>query len=260
MIPKIPEEYKVLLDQLKNITLLILTIIDLIFIVLSAIYTFPITTEQAFLKFDLLVCILIFIDMTYEFITSKKGLREYFIKDKNIITLISILPIDLILFRYFMVFRLFRFIRIIRVVRVWHLKDNSSLRFFISNHLFNVLFIIFVLYTTLSSLLLMMFDDAFTSIGDGFWFTIITATTVGYGDITPASIIGKSITIFTIILGVIFVSVFTAYLSSIYDEQSDQETREQIEEIMQKNRKEIQSLEEKIDNLESKIDQLIEEK
>lgn len=254
------KKYQNLLSIIKNITLLILIVLDLMFIILSALCNFDMRTEQLLLVFDLIVCITIFIDLSYGYITSNKGLREYLITDKNIITLISILPIDLILFRYFMIFKLFRFLRILRVIRVWHLKDNRIVRFFISHRVFNVMFIIFIVYTALSSMLLLIFDSSVSSIGDGIWFTLITSTTVGYGDITPSSVIGRAITILTIIIGVIFVSVFTAFLSSIYDRQAYTLTREQIDYAMEKNEEEIKDLKNQINELEEKIDKLIEKK
>ncbi|MDO5826191.1 MAG: hypothetical protein BZ137_00610 [Methanosphaera sp. rholeuAM130] len=257
---KIKKEYLNLLGQVKNITLVILIVLDLMFIILSAVSNFDMQTEKLLLVFDIIVCIVIFIDLIYGYLTSNKGLHEYFITDKNIITLISILPLDLILFRYFMIFRLFRFLRILRVVRVWHLKDNGVIRFFVSHHVFNVLFVIFIVYTALSSVLLLLFDPSVSSLGDGIWFTLITSTTVGYGDITPTSIIGRAITILTIIMGVIFVSVFTAYLSSIYDRQSYNMAREDIEDVIQKNGEDIKDLKNQMDRLEEKIDKLIEKK
>ncbi len=255
---KIKKEYLNLLGQIKNITLVILIVLDLLFIILSAVSNFSIQTERLLLVFDLIVCIIIFIDLIYGYKTSNKGLHEYFITDKNIITLISIMPLDLIFFRYFMIFRLFRFLRIIKVVRVWHLKDNGIIRFFVSHQVFNILFIIFIVYTALSSILLLFFDPSVSSLGDGIWFTLITSTTVGYGDITPTSTIGRAITIITIIVGVMFVSVFTAYLSSIYDRQSINLTKEQIEEAALKNEEEIKDLKNQINRLEEKIDKLIE--
>ncbi|MBO7719562.1 MAG: ion transporter [Methanosphaera sp.] len=254
----IKNEYKNLLGQVKNIIILILIVVDLIFIILSAVSNFSMHTERLLLVFDLIVCIIIFIDLIYGYKTSHKGLHEYFITDKNIITLISIMPLDLIFFRYFMIFRLLKALRILKVIRIWHLKDNNILRFFVSHRVFNILIIIFILYTAFASILLLFFDPSFSSLGDGIWFTLITSTTVGYGDITPTSVIGRAITIMTIIVGVMFVSIFTAYLSSIYDRQSFNRTREQIEDTAEKNEKDMEELKNQINRLEEKIDQLME--
>ena len=113
------DENKYLLGELKNVILLILTVIDLIFIFLSITYSVNFRIENFFADYDFLVCILLFIDLSYEYYNSDKSLKEFFIDDKNLLSLISILPFD-ILFRYFSIFRLFRFMKIIKVVRVWN--------------------------------------------------------------------------------------------------------------------------------------------
>ena len=49
---------------------------------------------------------------------------------------------------------------------------------------------------------------------DALWWSIVTATTVGYGDIVPHTLLGKIIAIVIIIGGVIAVAVFTALMTS----------------------------------------------
>ena len=251
----IKEEHKLMLIEIKNLFLLIVTLIDLIFILISTFHPLTNSTDTLFLEFDFIVCILIFIDLMYGYFTSQKSLREYFIKDRNIITLISIVPFYFLL-RYFMIFPLFQFARIISIVRAWHLHKNSALRFFISHQLFNILFIILVLYITLSSVLLVIFDSAFNSIWDGFWFSIVTATSVGYGDITPVTSIGKALGVLTIIVGIIFVSVFTAYLSAIYNERFDEENRKNVISYLNESKEERDELREEIKKLKEYIKSL----
>jgi len=142
----------------------------------------------------------------------------------------------------------------------------DSLVFFIQNHLLKLLFIILVIYVVISSVLLIVLDDAFTTLGDAFWFIVITTSTVGYGDITPVSPIGKSLTILTILIGIIFVSIFTAYLSAVYNEKPEMETRETIKNnaklVEDNNRllhKELGELNEKISRLEDENSHLKED-
>jgi uncharacterized membrane protein YgaE (UPF0421/DUF939 family) len=79
---------------------------------------------------------------------------------------------------------------------------------------------------------------------------------VGYGDITPVGPVGKLLSILTIIVGVIFVSVFSAYLSSSYDEQSDEETRKTIEKYMKTNEENFNELKKQVSDLTEYIKKL----
>lgn len=253
----IRDDYRHFGNELKNAILLILTLIDLIFIFLSIFTTFGNKVENIFADYDFIVCLLLFIDLMYEFYCSDRSLKEFFIKDKNIISLISILPFD-ILFRYFAVFRMLRFLRVIKIVRVWNvIKDRNSLYYFIHYHSFGVLFLLLLIYVSISSIFLILLEDSVNTVGEAFYFIVITATTVGFGDIVPVSPIGKALTIITIIVGIVFVAILTAHLTMIYNQQNSLQTRKALREsfsrtkkTVTKSNKEIKELHEKIDNLE----------
>lgn len=219
-----------LMGELKNVILLILTVIDLIFIFLSVAYSFDLRIDNFFADYDFMVCLLLFIDLSYDYYTSDRSLKEFFIDDKNILSLLSLFPFD-ILFRYFAVFRLFRFLKVFKVIRVYNVvKDIDSLFYFIQNHLFKLLFVVLMIYMAVSTVLLYYLDSGFTSMGDALWFVIVTTTTVGYGDLTPTSITGKYLTVLTMVIGILFVAIFTAYLSAIYNEKTEALTRKTVQE------------------------------
>lgn len=245
-----------ILSEMKNVLLVILTIIDLIFIFLSVIYSFDMEIDILFADYDFLVCLLLFVDLSYEFYTTDRSIKEFFIDDKNLLSLISLLPFDL-LFRYFAVFRLFRFLRIFKVVRVWHVfKDIDSLNYFIQNHLFKSLFIILGIYIGLASVLLIIFDDGFSTIGDAFWFIMITTSTVGYGDMVPVSAIGKALTILTIIMGIIFVAILTAYLSAVYNEKTEKETRDKVLEWVETAEQDYKILNKELEEVNGRLENI----
>lgn len=50
-------------------------------------------------------------------------------------------------------------------------------------------------------------EYAFASVPHAIWFMIVTMTTVGYGDVTPSSTIGRGLTILAMIFGVLFLSM-----------------------------------------------------
>lgn len=77
--------------------------------------------------------------------------------------------------------------------------------------------------------------NEFTSFWDGVWWAVVTATTVGYGDLYPKDVEGRLIGIVVMLLGIGFLSVLTATIASYFiksDTSSDEmlETLRRIEE------------------------------
>ena len=52
-------------------------------------------------------------------------------------------------------------------------------------------------------------------IGQAYWWSIVTATTVGYGDITPKKSIGRIIAAMVMVIGIVWFGYFTGSVSSI---------------------------------------------
>ncbi len=59
---------------------------------------------------------------------------------------------------------------------------------------------------------------SFPNIGLGLWWAIQTTTTVGYGDVVPASVLGRIIAAFVMIVGLGFITVSTAAITSAFIE------------------------------------------
>jgi voltage-gated potassium channel len=56
----------------------------------------------------------------------------------------------------------------------------------------------------------------FATLGDALWWSIVTLATVGYGDIVPHTTWGRIVGSAVIVLGVTFISVLTATVTSYF--------------------------------------------
>jgi voltage-gated potassium channel len=68
-----------------------------------------------------------------------------------------------------------------------------------------------------SGLLMTVIDRReFPSLGTGLWWAVQTVTTVGYGDHVPENVIGRFVAAAVMLLGIGFVTVITASITSSF--------------------------------------------
>lgn len=153
--------------------------------------------------------------------------RHYVLSFYGLIDLISILPSYLSLLipgaNYLLVVRIMRFLRIFRVLKlVRYLKEaNILVRSMLHARRKVLIFFLSVLVmATIFGALMYMVEGpehGFTSIPKSIYWTIVTITTVGYGDITPQSPLGQFIAALAMLLGYSILAVptgiFTAELA-----------------------------------------------
>jgi voltage-gated potassium channel len=75
---------------------------------------------------------------------------------------------------------------------------------------------------TVAAGLLMTVTDhkSFPSVGSGLWWAVQTVTTVGYGDVVPLSVAGRILAGVVMLLGIGFLTVITASITSAFVAQS----------------------------------------
>jgi voltage-gated potassium channel len=81
------------------------------------------------------------------------------------------------------------------------------------------------------------------SIGDALWWAVVTTTTVGYGDVSPVTAEGRLIAVGLMVVGIGFIGVFTATITSFFlapDRATEQN-----------------SVEERLARIEGKLDELM---
>jgi voltage-gated potassium channel len=79
---------------------------------------------------------------------------------------------------------------------------------------------------TVGAGLLMTVVDAenFPSIGSGLWWAVQTVTTVGYGDNLPTNLTGRLVAVLVMLLGIAFLTVITASITSTFVSRSRRES------------------------------------
>ena len=149
---------------------------------------------------------------------------KYIFSGFGIIDLLAIIPSYLsIVFAGAQSLLVFRALRLLRVFRIFRLVHFLSEMRFLSVALLNSLrkisiFILFVLtiVTILGSIIYLVEgpEHGFTSIPQSIYWAIVTITTVGYGDVAPATPLGKFIASFIMLLGYGIIAVPTGIVTT----------------------------------------------
>lgn len=120
--------------------------------------------------------------------------------------------------------------------------------------------LIYLLYTSLSLLIVGAITYSMTehvSLAQSFWWAIATATTVGYGDISPHTSVGKIVALVLMLVGIGVIGMLTSSIATYFvreDNKADDKDV-QLEKIMQKLdefEKQNHGLKEEIKNLKQK--------
>ena len=83
-----------------------------------------------------------------------------------------------------------------------------------------VISIVTIVLTVAAGLLIRVADpDSFSSVGDGLWWAVQTLTTVGYGDVVPASTAGRIIATIVMLNGIALLTVITAAVTATLIDQ-----------------------------------------
>ena len=82
-----------------------------------------------------------------------------------------------------------------------------------------LIIVVTVVAVLLGSLAIWVFDHRdFPDYGTALWFSLQTVTTVGYGDVTPTTIIGRLVAGVVMVTAIGFIAVFTAAVTSTFVE------------------------------------------
>jgi voltage-gated potassium channel len=100
------------------------------------------------------------------------------------------------------------------------LAATQAIKILRKNQLAQLIIVIIVAVASTSLFVLLSEHTAngrqFQTFGDAIWWSIVTISTVGYGDKVPITTAGRIVSTITIISGLILISLFTATISSVF--------------------------------------------
>jgi len=205
-----------------NLFIVALTIFSLM-IMLVMLLPLDDSAVQLLQVYDNLICVFFLIDFLLNLKAASKK-SDYFLKNGGWLDLIGSLPSLGLFSKYLVLLRLARINRLFGISRLLRGKDRDDyLEDLLANRsqyvaLITILLAIVVLAT--ASVLVLQFEskspEASIKTGwDAIWYSVVTITTVGYGDYYPVTFGGRITAIFIMISGVGIIGALASLLSSV---------------------------------------------
>ncbi|WP_413627454.1 ion channel [Fructilactobacillus vespulae] len=207
------------LKDTYNGLIIFLAIVSVILVILDLLHAIAIEDEP-YLAIDTTITLIFAIDYFggFYYSTNKK---QYF--KTHIFDLLAIIPFGL--FSAFKIIRMSKLFKLFRIVGVFGKLINKTKKFLETNGFIYLLitctFIIFIGGITYS-----IAEKA--SFGDSIWWAITTSTTVGYGDQSPHTTVGKVIAVVLMMVGISFVGMLTSTITSFYERQNQNTNADEL--------------------------------
>ena len=217
-----------------DIALIYLILFSVLAVVLSSIGSLQAQYGAWLFKLEWAFTLLFSMEYLLRIYSSPKPLR-YIFSFYGFVDLLSIIPTYVALLfpgaNYWLVVRLLRVLRIFRVFKLVRYLSEANLllrSMYAARRKVLVFFTaVLVLCVIFGSLMFLVEgpDNGFTSIPRSIYWTIVTITTVGYGDITPQTVIGQIIATMAMLTGYSIIAIptgiFTAEIARVMITESN---------------------------------------
>ncbi len=165
-------------------------------------------------KFEFISIVIFSIEYLLRVLVAKKPV-SYIFSFYGIIDILAIIPFYLNRFldlRFLRAFRIFRIFRALKLIRYSKALNRFNVAFKIVKEELVLFFIVILIMLFIVSAGIYSFEneaqpEVFKSIFHSAWWSIVTLTTVGYGDVYPITLGGKIFTFFVLIIGIGIVAV-----------------------------------------------------
>jgi voltage-gated potassium channel len=217
-----------------DIFILIIIVLSILAVMLESVSLIALKYGPELRLVEWIFTILFTIEYILRVWTTRKPVK-YIFSFLGIIDFLAITPTFLaIFFSGSQSLLIFRSIRLIRIFRIFKLARYLSGGRVIQRAMRDSLPKIIVFLVGVISLMFILgtimyliegnLQGGFTSIPKSIYWAIVTMTTVGYGDITPQTVVGQILASFIMILGYAIIAVPTGIVSSHFIEAAGKKT------------------------------------
>lgn len=218
-----------ILGRMFDLVLLGLILLSVLLIMLDTVQGVSSKYHEQLLICEWIITVFFTIEYILRIISIQKPVK-YVFSFYGIIDLLAVLPMYLSIFfpgaSILSIVRALRFLRLFKILHIPQINHQSlQLKEAIEASKEKILvFIYFVLISTVIIGTVMYLvegkESGFTSIPMGIYWTIVTLTTVGYGDISPQTPLGQFIAAFVMILGYGIIAVPTGIVTAEFAKSS----------------------------------------
>ncbi len=192
-------------------------------VMMESVQVFDAKLHLTFVILEIIITLFFTVEYVLRIVTLKNK-KSYIFSFFGIVDFLAILPFYLSLFfpitKYFLIIRMLRMLRIFRIL---NLLDFMNDGYFIVRAIRNssrkiYIFLLFlVIFSVIIGSLMFMVEghrEGFESIPQSIYWAVVTVTTVGYGDVSPGTPLGKFLSVLLMLAGYSIIAVPTGIVTA----------------------------------------------
>lgn len=214
------------MDAILEWPMVLLTIVLIPIMAAPFLFSLSPLLKQILSYADITIWAIFYLELFLKLLVSSNRLKT--LKNNWLLVIILLIPV-LRIFRFVRLARILRLTRLLRIQYfIQHLHKNTQL--LIHNLEYGLL--TFLVLILLFGFVIWQVEQGSTggiqSLGDALWWSVITITTIGYGDIVPVTETGRIVGAIVAFAGVITFMVITARIAAIFTRNRIESSQDKI--------------------------------